>query len=477
MKTMLRIFCLASLAFLLAMPATSFAQSAVMYGSSRNPKMNSKNPAFFPSRSRIYLSLPEINLNLNSPVSVNSIAHYDSIQGKTIINANQLLDTLASDKFRLGLNIPAVGLGLNFDNMFFTFSTEAKINFGLGIPQGIVTFLNEGNYYYTGDNVLELINGDFINATAYLESAIGAGYRITDNLTVGFRVKGLMGILDLSNAGSSLALRTAEDYSTLTASLDLDMNFSAPDCLLEYDADSNISGINFNGINKYSPQNYGFSFDLGARFSTDLFEVSASILDLGPGIKWSESIHKVVSAHENNSFTFDGLNVTEVIQNGNIDTGYTTMLKDTLMSMIDYKVINGGEPYWTSIPTKVNLGGMFHFSDLLSAGLLFHGEFERGLVKVEDVFKSRITGFYSNTSVIARATLADWIELIAAASVIQSKGNWDWFNPGVGVTISLFRTLQTYLFIDYVSTIPLVDAKKVNLTFGLNLLIGRTNNR
>ena len=68
----------------------------------------------------------------------------------------------------------------------------------------------------------------------------------------------------------------------------------------------------------------------------------------------------------------------------------------------------------------------------------------------------------------------DMIELIAAASVIQSKKNWDWFNPGVGLTFTPFHTLQMYLFLDYISAIPLVDAKQFNISFGLNLLVGRS---
>lgn len=222
------------------------------------------------------------------------------------------------------------------------------------------------------------------------------------------------------------------------------------------------------------PKNYGFGLDLGARYYTDLFEVSASILDIGPGIHWKDGIHKVVSAHENNSITFTGADVSTYVHGGQIDTGFIQMLTDSVMSMIDYKIIDGGADYWTLVPTKVNLGGMFHVNEYFSAGLQFHGEFERGMVKVGEIYKSKLTGFYSNTSLVLRANLKDWIELIAAASVIQSKKNWDWFNPGVGLTFTPFHTLQMYLFLDYISAIPLVDAKQFNISFGLNLLVGRS---
>ena len=472
-KSSFRIVLLAALTVLLAMPSLSNAQSNILYGSSRNPLMNGANPAFFPSRSRVYLALPSVNLDLGSPLAISSIGQYDSAQNKTIINVNNLLDSLVSDRFRLGTNIHAFGLGIDFNRFFITLSSQVKISTALGIPQGIVTFLNEGNYGHVGDDVIELIDGQLVNATVYAEGALGFGYRITDNLTVGMRLKGLVGYLDLSNGGSSLTIRTEPDYSAMTANLDINMNLTAPGELVR-DADSSVTGINFTN---YVPKNYGFGLDLGARFSTDLFEVSASVIDLGPGIHWTEGIHRVVSAHKNNSFTFSGMDVSEAMHGGEVDTGFTRMLIDSLKTLMDYKVIDEGEDYQTPIPTKVNLGGMFHFNDYLSAGLLFHGEFERGLVKVDDIFKYKTIGFYSRTSVLARATVKDWIEVVAAVSMIQSKDKWDWFNPGVGVTLTPFKTLQFYFFLDYISNIYLIDAKQVNLSLGLNFLFGRSTNR
>lgn len=468
-----RIIALAALSLLLCLPMTSKAQSSLMYGSSRNPLMNTQNPAFFPSRSRVYVTLPNFSIGLNSPASVNSLAKYDPEQDKTIINANSLLDTLSSDNFRLGLNLVPFGFGFNLNKLFFTFSTQLKTQLAFGIPQGIVTFLNEGNYYHTGDDVIELINGNFINATVYSEAALGAGYRINDNLTVGLRLKGLMGVLDLSNGGSSLTLQTDPNYTALTANLNLDMNLAMPGEIV-HDSDSNITNVNFSN---FKPGNYGACFDLGARYATDRFEVSASILDLGPGIKWTEGIHKVVSARENNSLTFTGMDISETMHGGQIDTGFAQMLIDSLKSMLDYKIIDGGDPYWTRIPTKFNLGGMYNFNSYLSAGLHFHGELEHGLVKDGDEFKSKLTGFFSRTSLLARANVKDWLELVVTASVLQSHSNWDWFNPGIGITFTPFRTAQFYLFLDYISALPIIDAKQLNLSFGFNLLIARSNNR
>ncbi len=466
-----RFFAIVASLFLLAAPLSVSAQSNIMYGSSRNPLMNSANPAFFPSRSRAYLSLPGMNLNLSSPLAYSSIFQYDTAAKQTNINLNSILDTLCDDKLRFGTNINAVGFGLDLGKFFLTFSTQAKVDFSFGMPSGVVTFLREGNSGYIGDNTLELLDGNIVAARVYGEGAVGFGFRINDELTVAARAKLLIGYLDLSDAGSSLTIRTEPDYSAMTANMDINMNYTS---FVDISTDSNTNQTTTH-VRTYMPKNYGLNFDLGARYATDLFEVSASILDIGPGIHWKDGVKKIVSANENNSFTFTGVDVSSVMHGGTLDSTYTNMLIDSLKSLAEYKTIEGEGDYWTSIPTKVNIGGMFHITQGVSAGLLFHGEFERGIVKVGDVFKTKNVGFYSRTSVLARANFRDWIEVVASASVLTSNGNWNWFNPGIGITLTPFRAIQLYTFLDYISNIYVVDAKQLNISLGLNLFLGSSS--
>ena len=471
-KSILRLAACALMLVALALPRTADAQSGIMYGSTRNPLMNSANPAFFPSHSRVYLALPGINLKLSSPLAYSSIFRFDSTENKTIVNANSVLDTLTSgEQIRLATGIHAVGFGLDLGKFFLTFSTQAKVDFNFGLPKGLQTFLNEGNYGHTGSDVIELLDGNLIGARVYGEGAVGLGLRLNDNLTVGARVKLLIGYLDLSNASSSLTLATAPDYSSMTANLDLNMNYTSA---IDITTDS-VTNITTAHVRNYMPKNYGVNFDLGARYETDLFEVSASIVDLGPGIHWADDIKRIVSAREDNSFTFTGVDVSNLMQGGTLDSTYTQVLIDSLKALAEYKIVDGGEAYWTAMPTKVNLGGMFHITKGVSAGLLFQGEFDRGLVKVGDVFKTKNVGFYSRTSALARVNIQDWVEVVASASVLTNNGKWNWFNPGIGLTLTPMRTLQVYAFLDYISNIYLVDAKKLNISAGLNLFFGSSS--
>lgn len=456
-----------------AIPVGSNAQSSsILYGSSRNPLMNSVNPAFFPSNSRVYISLPGVNMNFVSPLAYNSIFQYDSTSDRTLVNANSILDTLANNgAIRLGTNVHAVGLGLNFDRFFLTFSTQAKVDMSFAIPQGLVTFLNEGNYGHVGDDYIELLDGQLLTARVYGEAAVGFGMNVNDNLTIGARAKLLVGYFDLSTAGSSARLYTAEDYSAITGVMDINLHNTS---VLE--SVEGADGKTTYKLRTYLPKNYGINLDLGVRYATDLFEVSASIVDLGPGIHWTENVQNIVSAREDNSFTFTGVDVSSMMSGGRLDSAFAQTLIDSLTALTETRTI-AGEDYWTSTPTKVNIGGMFHISSGFSAGLHFHGEFDRSITKVGDVFKTKNVGFYSNTSLLARLNLYDWVEIVASASLVTNNNHVDWFNPGVGITLTPFRTLQIYAFLDYISNIYLIDAKQFNVSAGLNLFLGSSSAR
>ena len=468
MKKTISIIAALAIVAIFALPQTSQAQSNIMYGSSRNPLMNSANPAFFPSRARIYFALPGINLNLNSPLSYSNIFTYDSTANKTVINANNLLDTLSDgNPLRFGLGVHALGFGLDLGKFFLTLSTQVKTEMGLGLPSGLLDFLSNGNYGRTGSDAVELLNGDIVSMRAYAEQSMGVGIRLLDDaLTIGARAKVLVGVLDVSNAGSSLSLTTAPDYSSLTATMDVNMNVSSA---FDITMDSNGVKVNTDNI---STKNMGVNFDLGSRYKIGIFDLSASVVDFGPGIHWTDNIKRFTNTGNTNSVTFSGLDVSGAMQGGTIDTTFANSIKDTLLEIVNFELKDGGEDYWSAIPTKVNLSGIAQLTEGIGVGAIFHGEFERGVVKVGDLYKTKNTGFHSRTSLLARLNLHDWVEVVAAMTVVSNNKHWDFLNPGVGITLTPFRTFQIYGFLDYISNMYIVDAKSINMSFGLNLFFG-----
>lgn len=459
---------------LMAMPGVLNAQSSnILYGSSRNPMMNSVNPAFFPNSTRLYLSLPNINVDFTSPVSYSEVITYDPELQKTIINANQVFDKLTQNSLLFNTNIHAAGIGINLGHLFLTASTQVKANVSVGIPHGLSTLINEGNVNYLGpDNPLELLDGHLVSIQSYAEGAVGIGLKLGDRLTLGVRGKFLAGIADFSNAGSSLKLITAEDYSSLTADMHLNFHLASAGHV-DYDSIKDEYSITYPKNKDEFPKNYGYNFDIGFRYATDLFELSASVLDLGPGIHWQESLQRVISKHENNQIVFSGVDVSNDLHDGQLDQNLVDNLIDSLKQMTEIKLLDVEDDYWTVVPTKINLGGMLNLSRGLSAGILFRGEFERSVEKVDDLFETKTTGFHSSTSILARINIADWIEVVAATSVVTNDDKWSWVNPGFGLTLTPLRKIQIYTFLDYISDIYVIDAKRFNMSFGMNLLLGR----
>ena len=461
----------------LALPQIAMSQSsAIMYGSTRNPVTNSYNPAFFPRNSRLYLSLPNAGVEFAGPLSYSDIFRYDPETQKTFINAGNILDSLSQGQsLRLGSDIHAVGLGINFGHFFITASTRVRLDVGVGLPRGLTDFLKYGNWDLTGpENAIELLGGNMVSGRLYGEGAVGLGINLGPRLTVGARAKVLMGYLDFSDNGSSLKLTTAEDYSSLTA--DLDFNFHTASCVdIQYD--SATRKFSNPKILTYTPNNRGFCFDFGFRYATGLFEIAGSLLDIGKGIHWQENIKSVVSPSGSNSVTFSGVDVSSFIQGGSVDTNIVNDLKDSLMSMVGFEFVDGGEDYWTTIPTKINLSGIINITKGLSAGIYFHGELEKGILKIGDEFKEEDFNLNSRTSVLARISIADWVEIIAATAVIKGYDGWSFFNPGGGLSLTPLRVLQVYAYLDYISDFYVVDAKKLNVSVGVNLFFGRDAKR
>jgi hypothetical protein len=463
---MKRILIIATL-LLTLLPATLKAQSSnLLYGSSRNPLMNSVNPAFFPNSTRLFISLPNINMDFTSPVSYSDVFSFDPETQRGIINANQVLDNITNNRLFMNLNVHPLGIGLKVGGLFVTASLQSKTNISFGVPQGLTTLITEGNVKNLGpDNPLELIDNDFVSILSYAEGAVGVGLKVGKHMTLGARAKMLVGVADISNAGSSVKLTTAEDYSSLTADMNLSYHCAS---VLHFYYDSATNKYNFTHPTDVEsvPKNYGYALDLGFRYTTELFELTGSIIDLGKGIHWEDGIQRVVSRNGNKQIVFEGVDISNIMQGGQMDVNVLNDLIDSLKQMTEFDFVDEDESnYWTTVPTKVNLGGMLHLSKGLSAGILFHGEF----INKGDV--------HSNTALLARINLADWIELIASTSVVTVNDQWNWINPGFGLTLTPLRKIQVYTFVDYISDTHVIDAKRFNMSFGLNLLLGRESNK
>ena len=452
----------------------------LFYHSFRTPQSNQLNPAFFPNKNTFYLTLPSFGLRFGAPLSISDIMYYDEASGNTVISINRILDSLTTNnRFRLGYDMDIVGFGLKIGNTFVDFNTRWINNFSMGLPMDMVNALLNGNVDENGQaiNEVRLLNGDLLNFQSYLEMSLGLGHRFPLlGLTVGARAKLLSGVMNLQTDNSRIVLNTEDDMESV--SVDAYYQLQGALCV---PIDSNLSNFSISdiGINEVLGAfgaNTGVAFDLGAKYDFGPFSFSASINDLTAGIHWKKNTYTVSPVGGHSTITIEGDNVRTILNQGEMNTDSLTARMQQFLNDLVPDTTTGAD-YWFSIPTKINLGASFSFAKILRAGLLFHGQFDRGLLSQKNKYELDLTDeikntFRFNTTLSFHANLFNWAEVIIGSSIVDDGKKINPLNPGVGLVFTPATAFQVYLMADYVSSIYLVEAKAFNVKFGLNLLFG-----
>ncbi|MDY5969270.1 MAG: DUF5723 family protein, partial [Bacteroidales bacterium] len=226
---MKHIIFLSLLAAMLVCTAKAIGQgSPLLYGSQRIPQMNELNPAFFPSSSRAYISTFGLQMSYSLPFGIKEVA-YDTVMGNaqyphqqyTYVNLNKLVDKLADNsQLNIGFSSYLPCFGLQFGKNFLTFSSQIKTTASAGFPFQALKLLTEGNADMDGSvHPMEMVAGKLLDAQAYLEFGVGYGREIIDGLTVGVRVKPVLGLFNVNTGDTRLTLETAEGMDSMSANV------------------------------------------------------------------------------------------------------------------------------------------------------------------------------------------------------------------------------------------------------------------
>ena len=441
----------------------------LFYHTLRVPQSNLENPAFFPTNNTFYLMLPGVDLQFGSPLKLGDVMYYDKSSQRTLINLDTIFRNM-DGQFRLGANINLLGFGFKVHNTFVTFNTRLVNNLNVGLPQSTIDALLTGNYA-NGAIIpeVELLNGDILNLTSYLEGGVGVAHNFSPlNLTVGVRAKMLFGVANVQTDNTRIVFNSNNDSIRANIYYEIQSSTCAP-------YDTATKQFNFSIGDILGNANTGISFDIGAKYDLGPFTFSFSIIDLTAGIHWKNNVTTWKPSGGQGTITFNGLDVSTMLNNGtfNIDS-LTTYLRDQFTDMTPSH--NQAGDYWFSIPTKINLGASFSFAKLLRAGLLLHGQFDRGLLSKSnklDLGGDVTNTFRFNTTLTLGANLFNWAEVIVGSSIVYDGKKPDFFNPGAGIILTPGTIFQFYMMADYISSLYLVESKAFNVRFGLNILIGK----
>ena len=288
------------------------------------------NPALTPTKG--YFNLPVIGA-VNATVGSTSLGYQDIIDiiddGDDFYTKPDFMNRLKdNNKLNVNFSTEILSAGWYKGKNFWSFNIGLRTDIGANLTKNMFTFLNEMETVEENwRNSNYDISGQQLNINAYTEVGLGLSRQINNRLTVGARVKALLGIgnmeLKLNRVAMSANLPSdqqinqwsSESYwnsmtpsqaaqaaqelkdkfnnyhANLTVGAELKSSFKGLE-LQEEEGKDYVTDFDFDS-GKLGIAGYGFGIDLGASYKIlDNLTVSASVLDLG-FISWS----KIASAN------------------------------------------------------------------------------------------------------------------------------------------------------------------------------------
>ena len=288
------------------------------------------NPALTPAKG--YFNLPVIGA-VNATVGSTSLGYQDIIDiiddGDDFYTKPDFMNRLKdNNKLNVNFSTEILSAGWYKGKNFWSFNIGLRTDIGANLTKNMFTFLNEMETVEENwRNSNYDISGQQLNINAYTEIGLGLSRQINSRLTVGARVKALLGIGNMelklnrvamsanlpsdqqinqwssesywNSMSPSQAAQAAQElkdkfnnyHANLTVGAELKSSFKGLE-LQEEEGKDYVTDFDFD-----SGKLYGFGIDLGASYKIlDNLTVSASVLDLG-FISWSKSSTKIASAN------------------------------------------------------------------------------------------------------------------------------------------------------------------------------------
>ena len=292
------------------------------------------NPALTPTKG--YFNLPVIGA-VNATVGSTSLGYQDIIDiiddGDDFYTKPDFMNRLKdNNKLNVNFSTEILSAGWYKGKNFWSFNIGLRTDIGANLTKNMFTFLNEMETVEENwRNSNYDISGQQLNINAYTEIGLGLSRQINSRMTVGARVKALLGIGNMelklnivamsanlpsdqqinqwssesywNSMTPSQAAQAAQElkdkfnnyHANLTVGAELKSSFKGLE-LQEEEGKDYVTDFDFDS-GKLGIAGYGFGIDLGASYKIlDNLTVSASVLDLG-FISWSKSSTKIASAN------------------------------------------------------------------------------------------------------------------------------------------------------------------------------------
>lgn len=418
-----------------------------------NNQRNTLNPAFTSDHS--YVTFPllgNFNVNINSNLGLGAIMTPRGNEMVTFLHSSISADDALS-KFKktnvleadIDLNILTVGF--NAFNGSNTIGISVRSRSGVYLPKDLFTFLKLGQNQ-SGDTEY---NFSDITATSqsYVEFALGHAHQLNDKLSIGAKVKFLVGAEYAEATADDVSIKMSGNKWVINEKSSLigskGMNFVS-------DSNGEITDVKFEN---FGVAGYGFGLDLGAVYKiTPEATVTLAVTDIG-FINWKDCSY---ATNKHQSFEFDGFDNIATEDNADGSNSFDDAADevwDNLKCLVKFND-DGKKSKSTSLYTTVRASGEYGIlKNKISFGLLASMRFGAPITWTEAMltanfrpcgwFNAAINGSWSNVR-----------SSIGAVINLHSRKGVNFFIGG------------DYLLAKYSKQFIPVDAAKLNVGFGLS---------
>ena len=440
---------------LLFFATQGFAQESYLLKELRIPQVAQENPgAIIPYDAHIsFPGLGKIHFGLNLPCAYGDLFDISDKFLKNVSKSNAV-------RTRTWFELDPIHFGFRSGKNYFSITTAIKMDMGMTLQKDLFALVIEGN-----EKERTIVKNDFLSMNMYAEFGLGYNREVNENFSFGVNAKYLTGFFNAHTKKANLTLRPGENFHELILNGDLDGKFA---CIYDIygefesnDDDSRNNEFSFSASDFF--KNHGFSFDLGARYKiNDMFEVSASVLDIGL-IKWKTSAREIKSS--NNPFYFRGYefegNIFEDFNDKKLDEQVKEYFKEVGDSLLNHydSDIEEVPSYTKWLNTKFNVGFSFYATKKDRFNLNFRGLFINSM-------------FVPSGSVSYTRNCGKWFDVVIGNTFKENS----LLNPGLGLNLTL-NVFQIYAAVDYINSIYIDRLKNVNVVVGINFVAPLRENR
>ncbi len=404
---------------------------------------NKTNPALL-TETKLTIGLPSFYFNVASePLVLNDLVTTNAA-GQNILDKEKILNNLTdNNSIQTNIEIETFNVAFGLKKFRFNVAHGIKFNTYFTYPEDLAKFVFNGNGAYVGET---LNVGPEFHSFAYNEFVIGAAVQLP-KLSIGVKGKVLTGIGDASTERNKISLFTDDDVYQLTLNTDFRINtssFLSINDLSSFDFELN-NGLSSYSTSKIFTQNLGFAFDLGLVFKPiEKLSIAASIVDVGQ-INWTDNVTNYSS---NKSFQYDGIDLVEVLQDGDLSFAGTL---DTFDQILNFDESN--DNYSTKLNAKTYLSASYDLNESLTIAGLWYTETVR-----------------ENTSSSVAISAQKRFAKILSLGAVYSIRNNTYDNFGINFSAKL-GPIQLYGLTDNIlAAFDPYANKNANARIGLNLL-------